>query len=1000
MPLRVRVLTHALFLVSGSTALVYQVSWVRNLSLVFGSSFQATSIVLASFMAGLALGGFTFGRLTHRVRRPLRLFGLIEVGVAAFAFALPTLLRAVDSLYVAAALQVEGVNLGITLMRVVMALAVLVIPTFFMGGTLPVLSHFLSTKFDDFGVRLAWLYGVNTLGAVIGALSTGFVLIPALGVWHTQLIAVIANLAVGLVGILAGSRAPQTVRQTLRAAEHREAVSSSSESTLEILPWRLVFLGVAVSGMTALSLEVMWTRGISLSVDSTTYSFTVMLAAFLIGIWLGSWLYAAFPLRRIPETVQFGIVLAAIGLSSVLASYWIPRLPGVVIGLNRFFYGDLQQIHSGAVLLAAFVVMLLPCIFMGVSFPLASQARARLCGRLGQAAGDTLALNTTGSICGSLLAGFVLIPFLGLQTGMLLAAAVDLAYGVLVLGSVGVSRFKAHRALVAATTLVLAVAALLLPGLALPWDISALGVFMTNRPGLYVEQQRDGGEGGTKGRARIEYYREGRGSTIAVINHQGRRALLVNGKSVASETPEDLELQLLLGHVPALIHPEPHSALVVGLGAGFTLGSAAAHPEIERLVVVEIEPAVVDAAALFGDANGHPLDVPGLEIVFQDGRNYLKTTREEFDLIIADPIHPWTYGAAYLYTTEYYELARRRLEQGGLMCQWVPATELSLRNVKSVVATFARNFDYVVLWRGSFDLLLIGSNSPIRIDLDRFSERLGRPSVQSQLSRLGLDKPSSLLAGFAMDDAAVRAWSDGDIINTDDNLYLEFSSPLNIGSSQLKRILHSIDSHLANPSAVLRTVSPLYDSVESAGSALGRYQWAKSRTIWAELIAGRNPSVTEQQLTSLMRANRELRNVLAELPDYSPAQEPLARNLAHVAQVHLVKGRPRAAAAVGREALRIDPDRFGAQYTLGRALMRLGDHDAATHHLEQARRLRPDYWRTYDALGRALLGAGREREAIAVLREGLALEPDHPGMRRRLDRLQKRGARARDAREE
>jgi spermidine synthase len=993
MPLRVRLLTYALFLVSGSTALVYQVSWVRNLSLVFGSSFQATSIVLASFMAGLALGGFTFGRLAHRVRRPLRLFGLIEVGVAVFAFALPTLLRAVDSLYVAAALNVEGVSIGITLMRVVMAFGVLVIPTFFMGGTLPVLTHFLSTRFDNFGVRLAWLYGVNTLGAAIGALSAGFVLIPVLGVWHTQLSAVIVNLAVGLVGILVGSRASQTEKEILRAAEHREAsldeVSPNSGSTLEILPWRLVFLGVAVSGMTALSLEVMWTRGISLSVDSTTYSFTVMLAAFLIGIWLGSWLYAAFPLRRIPETVQFGIVLAAIGLSSVVASYWIPRLPGVVIGLNRFLYGDFQRIHPGAVLLAAFVVMLLPCIFMGVSFPLASQARARLCGRFGQAAGDTLALNTTGSIFGSLLAGFVLIPFLGLQTGMLLAAAVNLAYGIVVLGSVGVSRFKAHRGLVATTTVGLAAAALLLPGLALPWDMSVLGVFMTNRPGLYAEQQGDVDGRGAKGRARIEYYREGRGSTIAVINHWGRRGLLVNGKSVASETPGDLELQLLMGHVPALIHPDPRSALVVGLGAGFTLGSVAVHPEIERLVVVEIEPAVVDAAALFGDVNGHALDVPGLEIVFQDGRNYLKTTREEFDLITADPIHPWIYGATYLYTTEYYELARRRLKQGGLMCQWLPATELSLRNIKSVVATFSLSFDYVVLWRASADVLLVGSDSPIRIDLDRFTERLERPSVQSQLARLGLDTPSSLLAGFAMDDAAVRAWSDGVIINTDDNLYLEFSSPLNIGSSQLKRILSSIDGHLASPSAVLGTVSPLYDSVESAGSALGRYQWAKSRTMWAELMAGRNSSATEQQLTSLVKANRELRKVLAELPDYAPAEEPLARNLARVGQIHLVKGRPRAAAAAGSEALQIDPDHSGGQYTLGVALMRLGDHDAATRHLEQARRLRPDYWLIYDPLSRALLGAGREREAIEVLREGLALNPDHLGMRRRLDGLQK-----------
>jgi spermidine synthase len=989
--------TYALFLVSGGTALVYQVAWVRNLSLIFGSSFQATSIVLTSFMAGLALGGFSFGRLVHRVRRPLRLYGLIEVGVALFAFALPTLLTAVDSLYVATALHLEDASIALTLMRVVMALGVLVIPTFFMGATLPVLTHFLSTRFDNFGVRLAWLYGLNTLGAAIGALSAGFVLIPVLGVWHTQLSAVIVNLAIGLVAILVGSKTLQTERETLRPAEHRAAlldeVAPSSGSALEILPLRLAFLGVAVSGMTALGLEVMWTRGISLSVDNTTYSFTVMLAAFLIGIWLGSWLYAVFPLRRVPEAVKFGIVLTAIGLSSVVSSYWIPRLPGVVIGLNRFLYDDVQRVHPGVVLLVAFLVMLLPCILMGVSFPLAGEARARLCRQFGQAVGDTLALNTMGSILGSLLAGFVLIPFLGLQTGMLLAAAVNLAYGIVVLGAVGVSRFEARRGLVATGTIGLAAAALLLPSLASPWDTSVLGVFMTNRPGLYVDQQRDVDGRAGKSRARIQYYREGRGSTIAVIDHGIRRGLLVNGKSVASDTPGDLELQLLMGHVPALIHPDPRSVLVVGLGAGFTLGAVAVHPEVERLVVVEIEPAVVDAAALFGNINGHALDAPGLEIVFQDGRNYLKTTREEFDVISADPIHPWTYGAAYLYTTEYYELARRRLKQGGIMSQWLPATELSPRDVKSVAATFSRSFSNVVLWRARADVLLVGSDSPIRIDLDRFTERLERPPVQNQLASLGLNTHWSLFAGFAMDDTAVRAWSDGAIINTDDNLYLEFSSPLNIGRSQLNRILRSIDEHLASPSAVLGTVSPLYDSVESASSALSRYQWAKSRTMRAQLMAGQNPRTTAQQLASYVEANRELREVLAELPDYAPAEEPLSKNLAHAGQIHLSKGRPRAAAAAGREALQIDPDHSGGHYTLGVALLRLGDHDGAIEHLEEARRLRPGYWRHYDPLSKALLGGGREQEAAAVLHEGLALNPDHLGMRERLDRLQERGDR-------
>jgi len=643
MPPGTRRLVYLLFLLSGGTALVYQVTWVRDLSLIFGASFQATSIVLASFMGGLALGGFCLGRLAGRLRRPLAAYAGLELGVAVFALALPTLLRGVDGFYVAAALEAGGVTPALNLLRVLLAFGALVVPTFFMGATLPALTQLMVTSHDEMSGCMAWLYGLNTLGAVGGTLLSAFFLIPAIGVSSTQFLAVAVNVGVAALAFAIDRGLP--VRSGPEQEETTAPDSDSPGATAPLAPawvWptRLAFWGTAASGMCALALEVLWTRGITAAVGSTIYSFAVMLAAFLIGIWLGSWLHAAFPLRRVPESVQFGVALVLVGLLSFGASHAIPALPELMVRLNVFLYDDLNRVRGGTILLLSFLVMLVPTLFMGMAFPLASEARARLRFGFGRSVGDTLGLNTLGSIAGSLAAGFVLIPAFGLQRSMVLAAAVSLAYGVVVLGAAAAAWQPGRRLWVAVATLVAVCMALALPVIARPWDLSRLGTFQSNRLHAYVG---DGGEvdvGRQLAGLRLLYYREGRGATVSVLERRGNRTLVVSGKPVATDILPDMEHELLLGHLPVLLHPAPRSALVVGLGAGITLGAVAAHEEIETLKLVEIERAVVEAAALFSHANGNVLEDPRLEIAIQDGRNFLKTSPDSFDVITADPIHP------------------------------------------------------------------------------------------------------------------------------------------------------------------------------------------------------------------------------------------------------------------------------------------------------------------------------------------------------------------------
>ncbi len=977
-----RLLTQLLFLLSGTTALVYQVTWVRDLSLIFGASHQATSIVLASFMAGLALGGAAAGRRAGSVSRPLAVYGLLEIGIALFAAALPLLLGVVDAAYVAAARRAGGVTPGITLARIALSFGLLALPTSLMGATLPILVQFSVQRRAELGTRLAWLYGINTLGAAAGAVAAGFLLIPGLGVWRTQLVAVGANLAIGAAALWADARLH---RSSAGAAPSRAPLAPEpAPEVASPLALRLAFLGTAVAGACALALEVLWTRAISLAVGSTIYSFTVMLAAFLAGIWLGSWLCAAAPLRRIGEASQMGLCLVAIGVTSWLVSALIPHLPQLMVELNFSLYGDLQRVRPGTALLIAWSVMLVPCVFMGAAFPLAVRARARLRAGTGEPVGDTVGLNTLGSIAGSLAAGFVLIPGPGLQRGMLLAGALDVAWGAIVLGAALSARPRPLPALVRAAAGTLAAAALAFPFLAPRWDVGVLGAFTNNQIRRYVQGGGRVDVGAALGGHRLLYFGEGSTSTVAVVERRGHRSILVNGRAEASDFLPDLEVEYLLGHLPLLLHAAPRNALVVGLGAGVTLGAVTAHEELEAITLVEIERAVLEGARRFSDVNDAALDDPRLAIVIQDGRNFLATTPRRFDVITADPIQPGTAGSAYLYTSEYYELAAGRLAEGGVMCQWWPASDLSNENFRSVVASFAAVFPHTQMWQSTYDVILIGSARPVRVDPADLAGRIAQPRVARQLARIGLEAPLPFLAGFALEDAGVRRFAAGAPRNTDDNVYLEFSSPLAFGSTEGPNNVISIDAHRENPATLLAGPAPLFASLEAARARLAEYQAAKRAVTKIHFSARTHRFARVNE--SLAGANARLRGILRELPDYGPARVQLADNLAQIAVRKLEQDRPEEAVAAARESLELAGD-AKAHHVLATALARLGREPEAIPHFEASRELRPWYWLGYAELAGAYQRSGRTSDAIRTLREGLAVEPDNPVMTAQLRTL-------------
>jgi spermidine synthase len=406
---------------------------------------------------------------------------------------------------------------------------------------------------------------------------------------------------------------------------------------------------------------------------------------------------------------------------------------------------------------------------------------ARSRGKIGGAVGEVLAFNTVGAILGAAATGFVLIFLLGVERSLQVLIAINAGAGLVVLAAAlaGAARRAAAGAAIAATVAVI-LALAILPHWGRMWDRKYFAIFRNNqRYAFETPAQIEDALRNTD----VLYYHEGINETISVIQpKKAERAFIVNGRVEASTHIEDVQCQRTLGHLPMLAHPDPKRVFVLGTGTGMTLGAVALHPEVESITLAEIEPGVLGATRQFADYNGNALDAPQLRVVFNDGRNFLRTTREAFDVITADPIHPWSGGAAYLYTDEYWQVVASRLAPGGVVCQWLPIYELSVDDLKSVVATFAGRFRYVALWLTHYDAELLASQEPIVFDETRMDARIAAsPGIASDLAFVDMGTARDFLAYMIAGDRGVRAFAEGGTINTDDNLWLEFSSPRSKG---------------------------------------------------------------------------------------------------------------------------------------------------------------------------------------------------------------------------
>lgn len=736
--------------VSGAAGLVYEVVWSRYLALFLGHTSYAVVAVLVAFMGGLALGNWWLGRLADRLRRPLACYAWLEIGIGIYALAFPSWHGLCYDLFVSVGRGLEPGTAAALTLKFAFGLLTVLLPTVLMGGTLPVVTRLLTRSLGELRATIASLYFVNSAGAVVGTILADFWWLPAVGLESTVYAGAALNLAVGAAALavsglikVGGENQAAVPARIAQAGTASTADSEDAGFNFDPRQLRLAVIGIGLSGFVAMLYQIAWTRMLALVLGSSTHAFSLMLITFIAGIAVGSWTVSrgrrwGNPLLAFAwiELALGGTVLASMFLYEYLP-YGFARLAGVIARQPETY--PLYEILQG---LLCFAVMIVPTVCLGMTLPLVSRVATSEASRTGRSVGRVFAINTLGTVLGAGLTGLWLMPALGLARTFALGVALNALIGLAILLAGWWPRSKAWVLGAPVAALVVAFAAGQHFSGIWPAEFS-LGLFRQRvAPGSFGEFQKSARDLVTR------YHRDGASATVGVYSPPGSDMLFlkVNGKTDAS-TGEDMNTQLLCGHLPLLLRPASSNVLVIGLGSGVTVGAAAQHPGVQRIDAVEISPEVIAAARVFGAVNRHALDDPRVRVWQEDAKAFLLLTDRRYDVIMSEPSNPWMAGVAGVFSLEFYETCRSRLAPDGFMLQWIHSYEFSDASMDMVLATFSRVFPYVSVWQSlSTDLLLVGAVQPPHVDLNALATRLAVPAVQQDLARVGLDNVPLLLA--------------------------------------------------------------------------------------------------------------------------------------------------------------------------------------------------------------------------------------------------------------
>lgn len=750
-----------LFFLSGAIGLGYEIVWIKILTLHFGNSAWSVSAVVGAFMLGLGLGSWQAERLSFFSRRPLRVYAYLEIGIALFGLVSIPVFENIDHLLGAVYHVLENHFIVFILFRLVVAFAVLIIPTFLMGASLPVLVKFF-LRMKGITQTVGFLYGINTLGAAVGTFLTGFFLLPALGARSSLLV-------LAAIGVLIGMAAIALSNNLNDGASHEETIASRHRS----VPWA-IYMAAFCGGFIGIFYEVGWTRLFVPIIGSSTYAFSIILLTFLIGIGLGGLLVTRNPFVVAANAGLAGALIVTTSLLAVCGIFIVNYLPAAFISMAVFFHGNIALFFGAQIILTG-LLMFLPTLLLGATLPLCMSGVEGSVGRV-------YAANTAGSILGSLAAGFIFLPMLGVRLSILLMSAAVLIVGLLLVWFDRVLSQRIKQAIVL-------------------WGVALGAVLFLFRPTIDMAHLQRGFFRRILKQPPVTdntkpyqlFLRDGITSTVSVYRTADVTWLNVNGKTDASTTVDNYS-QFLIAHLPLMFNPKAKAVCIIGYGSGATVNAAAGYP-VEKIDVVELEPAVLQTSPYFERLNDNILSDPRVRVHLEDGRTFLKYRQEQYDTIISEPSNPWIAGVASLFTREFYRDSKKRLSPGGVFCQWIQQYEVSDETRNVMLNTLADEFKYVHLFHQSGDLVVVASDQPMRTDPSLVDNLFKRSGVKKTLEQLNIHDKYALFIGYLGSFPEDRSMYHADPRNTDDNHWLEFRAPIEMYSGA-EPVLHPLPSDI------------------------------------------------------------------------------------------------------------------------------------------------------------------------------------------------------------
>jgi spermidine synthase len=786
--LKNRALIIAIFFASGAASLILQVLWFKQLQFVLGSATVSVSVTVASFFFGLSVGSVVGGRIADLVSRPLKIYGFLELILAPVSLAVTMLLSHWPAWvgWMSPMLDLESpFRLPVI---VALSLATLSLPTMLMGATLPFLVKSLTCSQTELANRAGLLYGFNTLGAALGTLIVGFVLMGLLGVMGSSLFASIVYICAGGAGLLVARS--ETPFPPVKQKQPVQAVNDGPDTSVTS-----ILIGLfACSGFVSIAYEVVWFRYLVNVSSSSVFAFSGMLSTYLFGLVIGALVCAKFLAQRKNRLLRYFAVtqlliavastltVAILGKARTVEALLSPIVSALVPVQAQVFLGD-----GVSFFLTCVVALLLPTIFIGISFPLASELTVRRMSALGRRIGALYALNTIGGVLGSLAAGFLLIPYLGSQSALTLLISMNIV--LFVVAAASQPNLRKTKNLWREGVVAIGVIA---------------GSFLLLTP-HYLERQLTAFEG-----AKVLALKETREATFAVLEYRDNAAgtyqqLVVNSKSYANNRPEGRRYMAAMGHYPILLHRGPvETAAVICIGTGTTVGAVSTHRGLKSIDAVDLAATVFKFAPYFVPINKHFYQSPKVHQIVADGRHFLLGTKDTFDVVTLEPPPPHDAGVVNLYTEEFYALAKQKMRPGGVLAQWVPLDMSRGVLPKMIIKAMMAKFKHVSLWLPSrMEGVAIASDEPLKIDPGELAVRMSEPAVASDLTAVGLRLPEDLLATFVAADENLAAFVQDVPSLTDDRPRIEYYNwyPLNpIRAAELKRLREPVEGYLTDNS--------------------------------------------------------------------------------------------------------------------------------------------------------------------------------------------------------